>query len=533
MAALSSISTPPSIKAQLEASGTTVTLLSTDLISLLKRPVLPSSSPIHSAIMVGNIDLALRLQRALEVFTPTIRVATDPQCTDGVPVVFGRDPRVCRFTSMHLIPYSFKDREFSSIFQSLLPSYLSHLQKSKVNYEGNFGIEAYGAGFLETTTQATFEYAFNHRIPFCGMQCPLEGGNTFVFKDDEGKPKAIVGITGLILTVLALREQGYFERQTTRLKEIEHSLHVDLNFLPLDPSFEYVRMARNIEFYWSRKDLEAQLDEFEARKDLSIEEQESLRTDQEEYERRWSTREKIEAEILQPLSEQDFLDYSSEARAWAAKCVLAREVIAQDLGIPLANLAVLQQADFHIDMHVTVAPNGKVVYLDRAVYCPANIKILQLIGCHSVCMDGVIKPNSPANPSPFAINFMNGFFLPTSLLPGKHIYVTNSVAAENLELIRVFGKTLQKTCPSLVAIVGLPTQKILTEQEGGIRCMTWERPVYATPDLSPLDTIASYLGDATLPAETQALVYEAVPFSLALTRSQFISSILKTHQFIK
>lgn len=424
-----------------------------------------ADSPLSKlTFMVGNLSIAQQFSQLILRNGSTVLVETDPLAERDVDLIFGRDLRLIGLNNVHLLPYPIKDPLLEGHFKALLPS-------SANSFVGNTIRTGFGEGFANENANAALSYAKKHNIPHRQMLSSIEGGNGYVFFDSHDQPKAIIGIHSLVLTVIGLEEQDYFVRNQDILKKLSASIEA--------PSDDAVRAARNMSLYAAKRDFDSRFAAFrEQRQKMSSIESGKLHTSlMEELKKTWGNETAYRQLLTAPIREEDKVQYFNQACVWEAKVTLAGQVIADDLQVPVENIAFVPQTHFHIDMEMFVAPNGVDVYVDKASSQLSVTYNLEKIGCNVVSLPGVHKVSNES------INFMNGVFVSTSSGP---LFVTNGVRRKHDQLRRLFQETLLNTNPSFkIAFLDETMQEILTNNYGGIHCLTWEKP----NSLNPLEII--------------------------------------------
>lgn len=421
--------------------------------------------------MVGNPMIAQQFSQLILKGGSTACVEKDPLAEQDDDHVFGRDSRVIGLNKVHLLPYPIKDPLLEGYFKALLPSSANSLVESTVKV-------GFAKGFTNENVKSALLYAKNHHLPYRQMLSCLEGGNSYVFFDSDDLPKAIVGIFSLILTVIGLEEQGYFVEHSGALHKLSGSITA--------PSDDAVRAARNMCLYYTpRRDFDSRFAAYrEQRQKMDLTKSMQLhKSFMEELRKTWTSETAYRKLLTAPIKGEDRINYFKQACVWEAKITLARQAIADDLHVPVENIAFVPQTHFHIDMEMFVAPNGKDVYVDKASFQPAVTTSLKSIGCTVVSLPGVCEGPSDS------INFMNGVFVSTS---SGALFVTNGVRRQHGPLLELFQRTLLSTNPSFrIDFLNETMQDVLTRKSGGIHCLTWEKPNYSTP----LDIILSYSAD--------------------------------------
>ncbi len=445
--------------------------MSCESISL--HPFIPSCQPAPT-IMVGDDRIADLFFEAMQQYNSILFVERDPLVNDeDGSSMFGRDWGVIGLNHTYLLPGPLLPTDMLDYeFRTYLPSHSSFVNGPRCGY---------GRGFYPKYVSNALSYMKENHLPYTEMRSTIEGGNCYVFFGPNGEPRAVVGENSVALTLLGLERQLDFAEET---REILQRLLETIE----TPSDEAIRKARNISLFTRLKAWVECRDYLETNRatlpPLEIARFEAYLRDE------CNTLVSPYYELLAaPLTEEEKIQCHEEGRIWEAKMQLALNVIAEDLGVPLKNLAIVPQTDFHIDMEMFIAPNGENVYLDeRAVRNnPMIIEELEKIGCRVFVVPGVHQVGRES------VNFMNGIFVPT---PKGPLFVTNGTG-EDEESQGLRGRFIQRVEDSFegsnfkfrVHFLD-ETQEILTEQDGGIHCLTREEPYFETP----LDIVLSYVG---------------------------------------
>lgn len=147
---------------------------------------------------------------------------------------FLRDSRVTLLRGGHVIPYPIKSPLFKHQYSAIIPHSANHfLLKERNGKIVSFPFTATGRGFEDNNVDQAILTAEDFQIPYkLGTTC-IEGGNCFLFRDN-GVPKAVIGELSVHLSLLALDEQGCFNKKTALVASNE------------EPSLDAYRMARNL-----------------------------------------------------------------------------------------------------------------------------------------------------------------------------------------------------------------------------------------------------------------------------------------------
>lgn len=404
---------------------------------------------------------------------------------------WARDNRVIRHDDTHLVPYPL---ELSNLQEYL---YLFCLINHIPNPEGFYELEPFGRGpqFIDEAHQYANRLA--HSIYF--SKCLLEGGNVILFTDKEGNQKAIIGTHSIALSLIALEKENGFE-------EFE-----DLGESPVNESF--LIKARNIDL---------------------LEKRVSQDLDEKQFIER----------ISEPLTEKERKDLHliQAAKTLEMKWFITQQIIADELNIPVENIAFIDQENFHIDMDTLVVEDTVFVYdgietikvlatllampiykdnptlleyqkfarqSDQLYFSLNNKNRLEFekIGLKMIPVAGRFETKEPSFPDHPTLNFLNGLLLPTQK-PKEKIYAI--APSPYPELFESFIEVIHRSIPAGIIIRPLsiqliqrsakggtstkdPIGEMLTNYSGGLRCMTNMRPSEATSlyeALSPATTLS-------------------------------------------
>lgn len=346
----------------------------------------------------------------------------------------------------------------------------------------------FGTGFLNPYQPVALKQAQDLNRPYLLMRSPIEGGNCFLFTS-EGTVKALVGCHSLALTIATLAD--YFEGEGAEaLEKLKESISL--------PSDLAIMMARNIDISKYRMPFVKQQQRINTSQDDEIASMPDNYFSNEKY--------YIES-LTAPLSESDKSEeYLADIIAWEAKIQLARQVIADDLGVSLDNIAFVPQTLFHLDMELFVHPNGKTVFIDEGCN-PKAIQAIETIGCKVITLKGITNINSSA------INCMNGLVFPTS---SGFVFVSNGCyphESKKYQFLENFKKELQKKDPSCEDVLFVDDLQLTVDRfGGGLRCAT-SGHINST-NATPIDLIESYLIDE-FPADKtrREILYSVLRFN--------------------
>lgn len=153
-------------------------------------------------------------------------------------VTWCRDFTVSTLDGTQIIGYNNLKEEDLSRFVAISPPISSNIQL-------NIYAKTVGKGILRSKeeTHDMVDFMNQFQIPYRRSHCPFDGGNLLLFYDSQNKPCAIIGFHQVVLTALAFRIQGFYEKNAHRL-----------NTTPL-PSEEAYYAARNEDLWLKNRDL--------------------------------------------------------------------------------------------------------------------------------------------------------------------------------------------------------------------------------------------------------------------------------------
>jgi hypothetical protein len=445
-----------------------------------------------SELIVGNQEIHELMDIQFKKHECLLKVEVEPLVSKNVlDLAFGRDYRVVRIDGSHLIPYNYKMHRalLEGRFRAMCPLSLNHLCK------GDF--VAYGTGFFKKYTDYAIAYAAAYDIPFTQGRSVIEGGNCHLFVD-QGVSKGIVGVASVILTMIALEEQQYFE-----IPEIQQRLNSYKSQITA-PSDDYLRMARNLNIYDQlapdktggiSKNISS--DRWDLVQNIAKLYKKNLKDVEEKIFLQWST---FRMDIAAPLRKADRSEYKIQVRAieLEAKRRLTEELIAQELGLLLENLSIIPQSYFHIDLNICIEPSTNLIYFHdellaidvcsnsqdkqlneyqsaatkrKIIQSKINDemkKILQTIGYKIAPLPGVYLADGNKS-----INFMNGCFVQCK---DSMTFFTNG-SRDHPELENAFEYEMKKYQPSIKVcfLESSSLESIVTEFFGGLHCLTWPK----------------------------------------------------------
>lgn len=341
-----------------------------------------------------------------------------------------------------LIPYpltTFSEEDtVEDEFIQLLP--IDQLHFEDVDYAG--------LGISWEYYHKTIDYAKKAAQPFQLAATCIEGGNCRIFISSDGKPKAIVGYSSVIFSLIALRRNGYFNTHREMFEKMVDEA--------TSPEQDSIRIAELELLNWNQLDPSV-LDD-------------------------WSSKcikhaKEIEVEIQ-----------------------MTKNKIAEELRIPLDRIAFVLQDRFHIDLEIFAGPGDTIFLhdesqvlslqkeldpkmapfleetvkhseerLERAMWIlKKNQIILQGIGCKPVAVPGVLDSTKKEEKT---VNFMNGILFDGQ----KPHYITNGIVRNSLcqHIENDFLARVKQACPSLhVHFIDRWLPKLIAKSDGGLHCIT-------------------------------------------------------------
>ncbi|MDP1608561.1 MAG: hypothetical protein Q8L98_04515 [Chlamydiales bacterium] len=439
----------------------------------------PSPLMAQTMLITSNEEIANALQNAIHSSAFPVEVIIDQT------IPWPRDCHVFLPTQAHLIPAPFdtNSQDNHNMFFGLLPEPMLHFYENSLSYMGRGG--------STKSRDGAEKIAKKYHVSYKKGKTCIEGGNCLIFKGSDGQPKALVGYTSLILSLISLNNQNYFEEKN---KEISHFIATYQE----KPSEDLFRVARNF-FLLKRK-------------------QENTPT---AYVNDYAKEILVAHNVPQTVEAMIFL---------------TKEKIAEELQIKSERIAYIYQTSFHIDMEVFAGPNDiifmhnerkmlnvqqqigtrKMPFLDRTINYATkngprdeqlfelNTKIIQAIGCTTVPVPGVLSAHYSAgdilsyshisslwedSSTPFEeeedlevvtertslpiINFMNGLFFDSS---PPH-FITAGFPDNDYPLakpfVEAFCKKVRKACPSLqISFINTLSADFLAGNYGSIHCLT-------------------------------------------------------------
>ncbi|MBX7066957.1 MAG: hypothetical protein K1X28_06985 [Parachlamydiales bacterium] len=295
-----------------------------------------------------------------------------------------------------------------------------------------------GQGFSRVNLAAARHQARKAKIPIKpNTKSVIEGGNCKLFRGPDGAPRALIGYCSVLLTLLALEKTKTYQTPEYLQFLIEYTSNHP------EPKPESIQIANE----------------------------------------------------LYP----DAADPIRSALEFEAKREYAKRIIAQELEIPLENIAFIHQSDFHIDLECFVSPCGRIVFLDdpktalkmleniadddlayqavsfiphaesemrKAELVEKNRQMLEGMGYKVVLIAGEFQGRRRR------MNFMNGVCIGDT-------FMTNGTS--NCPLSAYFKwqfeRCVKERCPNMKVLFVADDTDILEERlraNGGFHCMTWE-----------------------------------------------------------
>jgi len=396
-------------------------------------------------------------------------------------VCFGKDYRLCLLDGSHLLPYSIQEPLLEDYFKALISLSSSHFVDSAHT--------GYGSGFYLENHLFALSQAKEKNISYQIAETCIEGGNCHLFISEQG-PSAAIGVHSLVLSYIALEEQGYFEKNKELLQNMRKQI--------VHPSEEFLRIARNLSLF---QEVVTQVDPFEQRKNYSKESiyPAFIKAIQAKY----SNLTEFRRQFISSLKEEDRKKYVLSAIELETKWKITKEKISQEIKVPLDQIAFINQYHFHIDLECMILPDGwglihdeeqaisflfnlpdetyeneKTIdaYLkaakERKLHFEQHQKQtcleLERIGCKCILIPAVFEAKGEET-----LNFLNGLFF---YLEDKTIFITNGINPRFNLYKEHFEKVLKdhQTTFEVYFIPHNMIQKVLSERFGGLSCLTWQ-----------------------------------------------------------
>jgi hypothetical protein len=472
--------------------------MATTSVGSVSSLALEGRSSSSQKIYVGNDRVFEVFSRAIASIAPlreTVEVLLDPLATEmRCHAVFGRDLRVTLLDGSHLIPYPLKQEILKDRMQSWFP-------RRELIDDVSFTT---GFGFHHEFKGKALEAVAKEEIPHTQAKTTIEGGNCFVFQGQEGRPKAIIGINSLIITILSLEEQDYFTLNSEDLRARVSTI--------ASASDEFILMARDRSLFETKAALEDDLMELheKCKTDYaySARHAETYRILRSEY----GSTSPYRAALRRPLSEADRASFTDLAKELQAKWEMAKELVATELKIPFEkgrvdeSVAVIFQNDFHIDLEMFVSPKGKVFINDEPLVhetclstasevrasdsyflrpyienskerLEASAQIKELNRAILARIGEVVAyvPGSFHTDRGMPVNFMNGI----PLQEGGRSYFITFGAGDRQRITDSFQRSFEASvafeAPDLQLIFLDNVCDLFQKTGGGLHCMTWEK----------------------------------------------------------
>ncbi len=398
-----------------------------DIALPLIKSVIPQ--PCLRALVVGESSILEEFAIVFKRHNIQIPLKLDPG--------WGRDSRLTNFTGLHLVPYSIKDKQLTRKVQAILPI-------SCKNYMSPQG-GLFGEGFEKKIVEQAQQINRKWEIPFRRLRSTIEGGNGFIFFDQVAqKPKAVIGIFSVFLTIIGLEEQGYFEEFAQVLNDLREQCP--------PPDDDAVRAARNQNLL-EKAPAEAKDD---PNNPNSIQHALAFKRSLQ-----------LCREFEKPVSQADREIYKEKAKEVVAKSLMTKQFISKEIRVPLENIAFTPNPEFHIDMVMFVNPNGHDVYVDSSVNQEFTDS-LKTIGLIVHPLPGVGRDKSNRR----EFNFMNGTWI---LTRATTLFITNGVFPQFEKYRKIFDEAIKATKPGFkVDYLGEKSQEAIIEFGGGSHCLSWE-----------------------------------------------------------
>ena len=446
-------------------------------------------------IYVGNPSLFEDLAREVSMHIPDCSnvVKLDPSYKEepSHKVFFIRDQQVVLHDGSHLIPACIDDHLLLLKVQTLLHPLQQHFLKPLTG--------CYGTGFTNESRAKALETCEKLGIPFILGRTAIEGGNCHLFFGKDGMSRAIIGLNSLIISYIALDDQGFFEENEFELGTFRSTIKT--------PTDESLLVARNNELRISLLAIQTRLEElYIIQKDITT--PDSIKSDiYKQASKLRATLEELQKDLLVPLTLEDRVHYKNLAIAYEARVQLTKSLISKELKVPLNNIAFVFQNHFHIDLDLLVTSEGNVCFHDETKskklladelpkagdhhrtlltqYINAsdrmpcadettklNEKLLSSIGCKTFAV-----PGSYRAPGEETLNFMNGITLLKS--SNETFFLTNGAPDKYYSLKLAFKNAVEACSPATTVVFfddnTSTLTTLLTKNEGGLRCITWVR----------------------------------------------------------
>ena len=406
---------------------------------------------------------------------------------------FLRDSRIPLLDGTHLLPCPIQNPNLDHIFLAAIPPFANHLiLEPQTQVFSTAGL--YGFGFDSINTNQAIRACTKHKIPYQRAATCIEGGNCFIFRLN-GKPKAIVGELSVCLSRISLLEQGFF--QNAQIPDT------------IEPSLYAYRIARNSVLY-----LEKKIPLVQRRKDCQTQEKkEQILLEDIEYRKL----------LIAPISASHRMEYFEKAKIIEWQIGFTQKKMAEELRLSLSDIIFIPQSTFHIDMELTVTPQGAVwlnddeQVLELLEQIPASSpeeyplireykktalvrkkifqgiqetrqELLRQSEIQILLIPGIFDASK--NKFTSCLNYCNGIFIPSRsddprikkrrLEEGKLTYITTgpsltlSCYEQECKVHDLFEQFFLENCSNfnLEAVPNL--SQFLANNEGGVHCLTIE-----------------------------------------------------------
>ncbi|MCE2981975.1 MAG: hypothetical protein LW832_00270 [Parachlamydia sp.] len=417
------------------------------------------------------------LVEILNKYIPNICLETAEGPKD---LLFVRDHAVVCLDGSWLVPYSFKSDELGIQFKALQP-----LSLNGAGFVNLLSSDGYGTGFELVNYERTFERAKIMSAPIRSSICAIEGGNCYLFNNAQGQPTALIGLNSLLLTLLAMDEQGLFKK-----------LEVDPSKSPTEHALQ---MAKNWRLYESICPFSQQLKKIKAEEQLLMQNYScnAIRIKElclekgrlhSELQSRELTLSHLKSKFQTPVNSMEKEGLLHEARLFDQKIALAKKAISDDLKLPEERIAYLEQSRFHLDMELFIGQNTvfmhseelslKVMGKNRSMKgfadaaqkrLPANKAAIQAncqeikrLGLSCVHLPGIYQCHQKNT-----INFMNGIFVRPDLFLTNDPINGGWAKEAFLETANNYHFDVEFVGKGIL-------ESILTHNNSGLHCLTRE-----------------------------------------------------------
>ncbi|MBX9744095.1 MAG: hypothetical protein K2X08_02655 [Chlamydiales bacterium] len=432
----------------------------------------------QTILITSHEEIANALQNTIDPSALSTRIIVDKT------LPWPRDSHVFLPSQAHLIPAPFADEspESRQMFLALLPETLLHFYDLSLSYMGR--------GCSKESREGAEKISQKYHVPYKKGKTCIEGGNCLIFKGKDQLPKALVGYTSLLLSLISLYNQKYFEDKSKEMG-------LFMKNYQQKPSEDLFRVAKNFYFLMRNEEFTPDLPANDYTKSI------------------------LSSHNIPQIVE--------------SMIFLTKQKIAEELQINPERIAYILQNNFHIDMEVFPGPDDtifmhserkmlkvqekigimKMPFLTRTMeysrryeayaeqLFKLNTKIIEAIGCKTVPVPGFLQADYSAGSilsysyisslwqdqcTPFEededlevvtthtsvpiINFMNGLFFDG---PSPH-FITAGFPDNDYPtakpFIKAFCKKVHKACPSLqISFINALTPDFLAGSYGSIHCL--------------------------------------------------------------